>query len=342
MEDIMHQKVLENLLNIIESNTYIGEHFVFHDYNRERNGDEDKNVEICGKIHFDYLDGIFSAIIPVYILQYNLNKKLDYNEFSKERFENTHTILQLNGILSTFKNDPDLFYRTKTHNYLKSRGVTSLIHFTPVDNLKSILEKGIVPVDDFIINGIDKSNVILPDGERIDGHTDGSCFSISFPNYKMLYPLSSKKDKEYVTEQKRAKYDFAVLEIDTKVLLGIPSNKIYYYKGNAATKSGINNRVFTINDMFQEHYHDEKRKIDIERENLCIPDYYTTDPQAELIIAKTIDQKYIRKIYTKSYNDVDINDPRITVNPIIFGARKDYEFWITKNDNNDTDNMEVR
>ena len=216
---------------------------------------------------------------------------------------------------------------TSIYDYLVKRRVPYLIHFTPVDNLKSILEKGIVPVNDFVDSDIDINTVIRPDEDRPEGQTDGSCFSISFPNYRMRF---QKEREDSIT--------FAILEIDLKALSGIPSEKILLYKGNAATKSGIDNRVFTIRDLFQEHYHDEKRKIDIERKSLCIPDCYTTDPQAELIIAKKIDQKYIRKIYIKSRNDVDINDARIIVNPIIFNGRKDYEFWKSCND---IDNMEV-
>ena len=66
---------------------------------------------------------------------------------------------------------------------IENRRITSLLHFTRLSHLNSILECGIVPRDELRKRG----QPFEPNDERRwDGATDASSLSISWPNYKMF------------------------------------------------------------------------------------------------------------------------------------------------------------
>ena len=79
----------------------------------------------------------------------------------------------------------------------KVHKVNYLVHFTPIDNLLSIMNKGICPRSYL-------SNIRTTDEYRLDGLLDAISFSISFPNYRMLW----KKKIEMPETIVNAKIDF--------------------------------------------------------------------------------------------------------------------------------------
>lgn len=74
----------------------------------------------------------------------------------------------------------DLFMR----NAVKNRGIKYLVHFTRAENLVSIFNNGLVPV-----NTLDEREMdyYYNDQHRLDNCCDANCLSIQFPNYKMFY-----------------------------------------------------------------------------------------------------------------------------------------------------------
>ena len=79
--------------------------------------------------------------------------------------------------------------KIKIVDYLKNeRKVEYLYHFTPCANLPGIVKYGIVPKECLE----DDANAICLDDVRADGREDCSSFSISFPNYQMLYSRYNK------------------------------------------------------------------------------------------------------------------------------------------------------
>ena len=63
---------------------------------------------------------------------------------------------------------------------------------------------------------------------------------------------------------------------------------------------------------------------------LGIPDYYTTDPQAEVMIRDEIPRRYIDMIIVQSSRDIGkVSDPSIAIEeqPRLFGQRQDYQYW---------------
>jgi len=184
-----------------------------------------------------------------------------------------------------------------------------LVHFTPIVNLPSIIENGLLSR-----NHLPEGGYIFTDEYRTDGWLDWISASISFPNYKMFY---SKQNSLQGVD------GWAVLIIQPEVLWELDCK---YILTNAAS-SGI--RMFTdsrwssieaFEDMFGNAEH---------RNN--IPEYYTTDPQAEVMIRKEVPLRYIKVIAVRNKHERDrlsnLNGFSVKVLPQLFSYRNDFEHW---------------
>lgn len=90
---------------------------------------------------------------------------------------------------------------------INSRNLKHLIHFTPLDNIKSILENGLYSrqyVDDNI------EGAYYTDGVRADGMKEGTCLSISFPN-DMMFSMKRR--------QARKEIEWGVVIVDASLML---------------------------------------------------------------------------------------------------------------------------
>lgn len=196
------------------------------------------------------------------------------------------------------------------------RGVKSIFHFTPFENLSGIAEQGIVPRNQLP----DEESVFCPDSIRIDGHRDYSCFSISYPNYKMFYSYRIKWPQK----------PFAVLEIDISVLNLVELKDMLFYEMNAAC--GLYWSIPTEEQIglaaVEKMFYDKGR-------NSIIPNSYPTNPQAELQLRKVIPQNYIKKVYLnpKDASSLKVLDfpkefmNRVVLSELYFRPRCDYMFW---------------
>jgi len=61
----------------------------------------------------------------------------------------------------------------------EERNITELVHFTHIDNLISILDKGLMTVEELEESGV---NYKKSDHQRLDGQKDAVSLSISFPS----------------------------------------------------------------------------------------------------------------------------------------------------------------
>src|SRR5215470_3724401 len=81
--------------------------------------------------------------------------------------------------------------------YCLERAIPSLVHFTRLCNLPSILQRGLLSR-----LTLEKSSSaycpVFNDLRRLDQCTDAICFSIAFPNYKMFYRYSMDKRSDWV------------------------------------------------------------------------------------------------------------------------------------------------
>lgn len=201
-------------------------------------------------------------------------------------------------------------------DFLNSRGIKYLVHFTAADNLASIFKRGIVPRSEHEIFGL---NSFYNDFQRLDGHLGATSFTFSFPNYKYFYSLRNRFPDR----------DFVVLLVDAKVVCELRSA---FYSTNAAsfsvTKSVAHENVNALKLMFEEPYYGMPS-----RRELAIPSYYTTDPQAEVMVYGTIPANYIRLVCfpsehtLKRYTSV-IPDGVLSADDYrLFGPRLDAKCW---------------
>lgn len=166
--------------------------------------------------------------------------------------------------------------------YCVENRITKLIHFTRLENLKWILRYGLLSrksLQEFS----QIQHPIFNDSYRFDGHLEAICLSISFPNYKMFYKL----------RQDNPNKDWAVLVIDSRILWEFDCA---FYTENAASNIARNTSIqqrkeySSFVEMFSDYNH-------IKRSNLCIPNNYPTNPQAEVLVFESINPEYILEVH---------------------------------------------
>jgi TPR repeat protein len=76
----------------------------------------------------------------------------------------------------------------------------------------------------------------------------------------------------------------------------------------------------------------EYKGVTVLRDELSIPDHFSTNPQAEVLCFSEIPLKYIDKVICKTYSeeqslDGDSQELTVSQNRDYFGPRADYEIW---------------
>lgn len=74
--------------------------------------------------------------------------------------------------------------RTQIREFVTSRNIRHLVHFTQASDVASILKHGLLSRDLLDQKGLPYS---FTDAQRLDGHRDACCLSIDFPNSLMFY-----------------------------------------------------------------------------------------------------------------------------------------------------------
>lgn len=194
---------------------------------------------------------------------------------------------------------------------LKNREITRLVHFTPISNLESIFERGMLSRNILYDSDIE---YCYSDDFRFDNKLDYICNSISFPNYKMFY---SKRMEDLNIE-------WAVLSIDSDLLVSKLDTE--FYRMNAASNDPFKYKYNVCsNDALEYMFYPEDRALNLPRN-------YTTNPQAEVLVKDSIHPSYIKCIDTCGLNDTAKS---IAINcgiyynkdSNLFGPRKDYKRW---------------
>ena len=200
---------------------------------------------------------------------------------------------------------------------LKGRQITSVYHFTRAENLLNILRLGIIPrsilEQEFI-------NSLFNDEWRYDNCKNANCVSISFPNSKMFYKLRCDN----------LEADWVVIELDSKILANSDcafcitnAGDSSEYTKTIASRKGIE----AFDAMFCDNSGNDIRM------KASIPLCYPTNPQAEVLVFDIIAPSYIKSINFDSYKTLAKyksllpNDMNIKVNHVLFGPRRDYNFW---------------
>lgn len=171
---------------------------------------------------------------------------------------------------------------------IHSRGIASVFHFTRIENLSSILNHGILSREAMA----HASSIWVNDHQRYDGQLGASCFTISFPNYKMFYLLRS---------QRYPGSDWVVIELDARMLIELDCA---FYPTNAANSCFAGNPAAERNNTtaFEQLFSDEVLGVKRFSGLSCS---YPTDPQAEVLVFSPVPKQYIKAVHFNSPSKIN-------------------------------------
>ena len=221
----------------------------------------------------------------------------------------------------------------KTKNirqFIKKIKLNCLTHFTRAENLKSILQSGILPPSILSSNkafaSVQRNSVTLP--PEWSGLVS---LNLSFPDYKLFNQLQNHMPSDWV-----------ILLLDPRVILDFPC---YFFPGRALDfieQSPLPGHFlgnYQSSSDLKALFDDRE---DVKRKDLDIPAFYPTDPTSEVLSFFPIAPSYITQIYFP--NDYKFNQwvlhntefamtqdrSRWAVGLEYFSPRSDYPYWKTK------------
>ena len=224
---------------------------------------------------------------------------------------------------------------SQIQQFCEERGIKTLCHFTRIKYLRSILHEGLLDHQSLLKRH--GQQFVPNDKQRIDGHKEAICLSISFPNSPLFSKFSWSDDK------KQPDYSgWVVLLLDAKVLWELDCA---FCQTNASSGAVIpllldeqidkQKIPKALKDIFAEDYYDSKREIWIRRQDLQIPEHYTTDPQAEVLVFDPISAKYIKEVHFYAETarkqwlsrNSSTHSQTFSSNRDYFDGRRDSAFW---------------
>jgi hypothetical protein len=184
--------------------------------------------------------------------------------------------------------------KQKAHN----RGVQSLYHFTSIENLMSIMERGYLysreKVDELklVDDGYFTADYVdHMDEERFDGLRNYVNLSLSRPNWYLL--------NQYQKRPELCHLDWCILCVEISPMF---DDSTLFSVCNAASSTakryGVCGGAIGFEQMFIQEVVTPSRTYT--RYNL--PQYFTTDIQAEVLIKDSIDTKNIETVFLPSQN----------------------------------------
>lgn len=202
--------------------------------------------------------------------------------------------------------------RNNIKNFIETREIENLFHFTKAENLHSILKYGLLSRQTLSVRGI---NYLYNDDNRLEGRLDANCVSIEFPNYRMFYKY----------RQVNPGVEWCVIALDPSILY---KKNCLFSKENAASNNEVsleNKCKSGVSGLRRLYENDELRN------QLQLCNSFTTNPQAEILVLEDIGVEYIKDIY---FRNTPINfkynlypDFSFYICQELFDARLDYEYW---------------
>jgi hypothetical protein len=203
--------------------------------------------------------------------------------------------------------------------YCAARRIDTLVHFTRLENLAGILADGILPR--LTLEGR-VGQVIFNDDIRADGHKDAVCLSVSFPNYKMFY--------KYRLAHQTATW--AVLLIRADVLWELDC-AFCWANAACSTISRLPLAILKDSSSLVKMFADRCEVAGISRAACDIPDWFPTNPQAELLAFAQVPLSYVTAAYFQEQGGRSKFQPphgtplTVGVRPVYFSARCDWQVW---------------
>lgn len=213
--------------------------------------------------------------------------------------------------------------------FLKERRIDTLIHFTRLENLTSILTYGLLSRS-AIENDIRVGRVRWNEPELPAAWRTMISFNVSYPNYRLFYQVQAQRGFEWV-----------VLVYDAALLLQLPFFSFIFPAANL-----IRTPIFQsdIAPSLQSFAAFESLFLDtdtVRRRLLQIPDSYPTHPHSEILVPEPVSNSYLKEVHF--YNEykfeqwcvqnqalASIVDKNLwQVGLMYFSPRMDYANWRT-------------
>lgn len=195
-----------------------------------------------------------------------------------------------------------------------TRNIDRLFHFTPVENLDSILQHGLLTPKACTADSVAYT---ANDAARYDGQ-DAICLSIEWPNWSLFWSF----------RQRDTARQWVLLQLHHKVLW---EKRVCFNTTNAADNS-MSSQTFEARQgvhKFLELFDDWGTK---KRAALGVRPHLTTNPQAEVLCIDNIEAAYITDIHLldaelfKKYNQL-YPGGHVTYGSQYFKYRSDYGHW---------------
>lgn len=203
--------------------------------------------------------------------------------------------------------------------FMRSRQIDALFHFTRANNLPNIFRYGLLPKENLLNNGI---NAEFNDNNRYDGCENALCASIGFPNYKLFYSLRTVNSD----------VDWAVIKLGANILLDYDCAFCVTNAGSAESYS-VNLKDRMGIEALKKLYEDYPGKHS--RQEMNLKDCYPTNPQAEVLIFGRVPVEYIKEVYflnnkaLHKYKDCIPDKIIASDNLYWFYPREDWRYWQT-------------
>jgi len=207
-------------------------------------------------------------------------------------------------------------YRADFSSLKESRSIKTLIHFTRIENLDTILTHGLIPREllehRVFLNAL---NPRFSDLQRLDNRKEMNFLSVSFPNYRMFWSKASEDQMKW-----------AVLEFEPQILELFQSE---FFPRNPSRRKepvyprrGIEGAKLLFSDARL-------------RKQLRLPPAYTTDPEAQVAVRKVLDRSLIRAVHLHREAKISTLLEAVLENSAVplrrsnefFKRREDWKYW---------------
>ena len=210
-----------------------------------------------------------------------------------------------------FSNKEKIENFSKIKKIATQRGIKQLVHFTALDHLPEMLSEGLYSRT--ILRKEKPGDYIYIDEVRNDKKLRWISVSVSFPNWKMFYnQRMNRKDLDV----------WVLLILDVKILWELDC---MFMTKNAASSSLLKGSWASSWEFFNQMFEDENRAP-------LIPENWTSNPQAEVMVKDRIPANYIKKIVVENKEAKKAckrkckTNLEIIINRKLFGPRGDYKF----------------
>jgi len=193
----------------------------------------------------------------------------------------------------------------------EERDVCDLYHFTPFDNVESILTSGLVSRLSLEAR---PTNSIMPDPYRLDGWNNWISISISFPNDKLFHVFRRR-----------------LPDISNWVLVRLSPTLLWerncrFIPTNAAA---TDRRMFSDNHWSTAAAFEKMFLNEDMRQN--VPPSFCTDPQAEVMVEEHVPVGYFDSLVVQNSDMKSelehLSRLPVEVDPSLFGNRSDNSYW---------------